>query len=60
VDGAANEALTAFLARMFDRPKRSISIVAGQSSRDKRVLIHGVTADAVAATLEGALQQHQP
>jgi uncharacterized protein len=51
VDGAANDALTAFLADLFDRPKRDVTIVAGQTSRDKRVAIAGMTPDAVAAVL---------
>lgn len=51
VDGAANEALTAFLAGMFDRPKRNVSIVSGHTSRNKRIAVAGITAEAVAACL---------
>lgn len=43
VDGAANEALIAFLADTFDRPRRDITIVSGHASRDKRVAIAGLT-----------------
>jgi uncharacterized protein (TIGR00251 family) len=43
VDGAANDALIAFLAETFDRPRRDITIVAGSTSRDKRVAIAGLT-----------------
>jgi uncharacterized protein (TIGR00251 family) len=43
VDGAANDALIAFLAASFDCPRRSISIVAGEKSRDKRIRIEGMT-----------------
>ena len=43
VDGAANEALIAFLAASLDCPRRSISIVSGEKSRDKRVRIEGLT-----------------
>ena len=43
VDGAANDALIAFLAASFDCPRRSISIVAGAKSRDKRIRIEGLT-----------------
>jgi uncharacterized protein len=43
VDGAANEALIAFLADTFDRPRRDITIVSGHTSRDKRVAIAGLT-----------------
>jgi uncharacterized protein (TIGR00251 family) len=55
VDGAANEALIAFIADLFDRPARDVSIVAGQTSRDKRIAISGVTADAVSLKLESIL-----
>ena len=43
VDGAANDALVELLALAFQRPKRDVSIVSGQSSRDKRVEIAGLT-----------------
>lgn len=44
VEGAANSALIAFLSDLFDVPKRDITILAGESSRQKRVKITGVTA----------------
>lgn len=43
VDGAANEALIAFLADTFDRPRRDVTIVSGQTSRDKRIAIAGLS-----------------
>jgi uncharacterized protein (TIGR00251 family) len=46
-DGAANEALIAFLADTFDRPKRDVTIVAGHTSRDKRVAIAGLSDETV-------------
>lgn len=57
VEGAANEALVAFLARAFDRPKRDVRIVSGQSSRDKRVAIDGVSGDAAARALSAILSE---
>jgi uncharacterized protein len=42
VDGAANEALIAFLSDALDVPRRSIAIVSGETSRDKRVRVDGV------------------
>ena len=42
VDGAANEALIAFLSDILDVPRRSIAIVSGQTSRDKRVRVEGI------------------
>jgi uncharacterized protein (TIGR00251 family) len=44
VEGAANEALVALVADLFDRPKRDVRIVSGAASRDKRVAIAGVPA----------------
>jgi uncharacterized protein (TIGR00251 family) len=46
VEGAANEALIAFLSSLFHCPKRSIRIVSGERSRSKRVAIQGQTAAA--------------
>jgi hypothetical protein len=43
VDGAANDALVDYLARLFGRPKRDVRIVSGAKSRDKRVKIDGVS-----------------
>jgi uncharacterized protein (TIGR00251 family) len=52
VEGAANSALIAFLADILDIPKRNIAIVAGETSRQKRVKITGVTASAVQERLD--------
>jgi len=41
VEGAANEALIAFLSEALGVPRRSIAIVSGEKSRDKRVRIEG-------------------
>jgi uncharacterized protein (TIGR00251 family) len=43
VDGAANNALIDFLSDLFEVAKRDITIVAGQTSRQKRVKILGIT-----------------
>jgi uncharacterized protein (TIGR00251 family) len=51
VDGAANDALVAFLSDVLDVPKRSITIVSGQASRDKRVRVEGIDRDAAMARL---------
>jgi uncharacterized protein (TIGR00251 family) len=42
VDGAANDALIAFLADALELPRRNIRIVAGEKSRDKRVHVAGI------------------
>ena len=51
VDGAANEALIAFLSDILDVPRRSIAIVSGQTSRDKRVRVDGIDQAAAMARL---------
>lgn len=43
VEGAANDVLIGFLAEIFDRPRRDITIVSGHASRDKRVAVAGLT-----------------
>ena len=42
VEGAANEALVAFLSDVLGLPRRNITIVSGETSRDKRVRIEGI------------------
>lgn len=44
VEGAANAALIAFLAKALGVPKRAITLVAGEASRQKRIAIEGVSA----------------
>jgi uncharacterized protein len=50
-DGAANEALTALLAKALGLPKRAIRIVSGERRRNKRVEIEGMTMDEVSRRL---------
>lgn len=42
VDGAANQALIAFLARHLQRPASAIRIESGTTSRTKRVAVDGL------------------
>ena len=51
VDGAANDALRAFLAERLGVPQRQVAIVRGATSRDKTVAIEGVSAAAIDAAL---------
>lgn len=51
VDGAANEELVRFLARLLRVPVRQVSLLAGQTSKNKVVAIAGVTAEEVAEAL---------
>jgi uncharacterized protein (TIGR00251 family) len=53
VDGAANDALRAFLAERLGVPQRQIAIVRGAASRDKTLAIEGLSAAAIAARLGG-------
>ena len=45
VEGKANEALTAFVAKALGVPRRAVSIVKGESSREKLLLITDASAD---------------
>ena len=54
MDGAANEELIYFLARLLGVAKRSVRIVSGNSSRAKVIEIDGVSAASVEALAHGA------
>lgn len=43
VDGKANKAIIAYLARFFGLPKAAVSIDSGQHSRTKRIHISGMS-----------------
>ena len=53
VDGAANDALIAFLSDALALPRRNIRIVSGERSRDKRVAIEGLDETTARAHLLG-------
>lgn len=55
INGAANDALIAFLAEVFDRPRRDVTIVSGHGSRNKRVAIAGLSASQFEARLNAIL-----
>jgi len=42
VEGAANDALVAFFSDALGVPRRNVTIVSGERSRDKRVRIEGL------------------
>jgi uncharacterized protein len=53
IEGRANEALIAFLAKTFDLPKNAIELSSGELSRSKVFLLRGVSqakAEAVLAS----------
>ena len=45
VEGKANEACIEFFAKFLKVPRSSVSIAAGQSSRNKVIRVVGLTAD---------------
>ena len=47
VDGAANDALVAFLADELGVPRRGVRIIAGSTSRSKMVEVDGIAPGAV-------------
>lgn len=51
LEGKANASLTKLLARTLDIPPRRITLIAGETSRDKRIEIRGMKADEVARRL---------
>jgi uncharacterized protein (TIGR00251 family) len=44
VNGEANEELIHFLAKLFDVPRRQVSILSGLTSKNKLIRIEGLTA----------------
>jgi len=54
IDGRANEALIAWLAKSLDVPRRHIEVLRGESSRRKQVAI-AVSHDVAAAWLVAVL-----
>jgi uncharacterized protein (TIGR00251 family) len=52
VDGAANDALVALIARALGRPRKDVCIVRGQAARKKTVRVAGTTRDALLQRIE--------
>jgi uncharacterized protein (TIGR00251 family) len=52
VDGRANEACVEFLAEVLGLPRSSVTIISGQSSRNKIIRISGCTAKEVRERLQ--------
>ncbi|WP_224248692.1 DUF167 domain-containing protein [Hyalangium gracile] len=53
VDGEANAALVEFLGKLLGVPRRQVELLAGDASRRKRIVIHGVDATVVEAVISG-------
>ncbi|MCX9157427.1 DUF167 family protein [Niveibacterium sp. 24ML] len=53
VDGKANAALLAFLAKELGVAKRAVTLESGEASRQKRVRVSGASPERLAALLTG-------
>ena len=51
VEGRANEALLEIVADFFEVPVRHVRLLAGEKSRQKRLLVEGLSRDAAVARL---------
>ncbi len=56
VEGRANEACIGFLAEALNVPRSSVTITAGKSSRNKAILVSGLSAMEVEARLKSSCQ----
>lgn len=56
VEGAANEACVRFLAELLELPRSSVTIAAGESSRQKLIRVAGLSA----AEVQRRLRSHLP
>jgi uncharacterized protein (TIGR00251 family) len=54
VEGKANSACVAFLAKLLNLPRSSVSIAAGETSRKKHVRVLGISADELRLRLRSA------
>ena len=52
VEGAANAELIEVVAKALGVPRRAVTIVSGERSRQKRLLVEGVALEAARAKLE--------
>ena len=55
IQGRANEACVAFFAEFLNVPRSSVTIAAGEASRNKLIRVSGVSAAQVEAKLRGVL-----
>ena len=54
VEGRANRACVEFLAEVLNVPRSSVTIAAGENSRNKLIRVHGLNAAEVEARLKAA------
>ncbi len=51
VEGAANDELVRYLAELAELPRRQVTLVRGERSREKTVRLEGVTPEAIERAL---------
>jgi len=56
VDGEANDELLRFLAKLFDLPRQQITLVSGQTSKNKAVCVNGISVEECEQVLAEALK----
>jgi uncharacterized protein len=59
VEGRANEELIRVLAELFEAPRQRIAILSGQTSKNKVVIISGISVDEAERVLAEALNQRR-
>lgn len=52
VDGKANQAIIAFLAKTLGISKSKLTLISGETSREKRIRIQGITANECVTKLQ--------
>lgn len=55
VDGKANAAVIGFFAKLFKIPKAAVTLASGETSRDKRLVLTGISAGQAEAVLRPLL-----
>jgi uncharacterized protein (TIGR00251 family) len=57
VEGAANKLCCEFIAKLCGIAKSKVSLLSGERSRQKRLLVFGIKSDVVQSALEGAIKK---
>jgi uncharacterized protein len=59
VEGRANEELIRLLAELFDAPRQRVAILSGETSKNKVVIVSGISVDEAESVLAEALNQRR-
>jgi len=54
IEGAANDAVIALLAKTFGVTRRDVTLVRGATAHHKRIMLHGVTTEQLHAVIDTA------